>query len=333
MRRRLVALCLTHLLVDFSCALLLFTRFRLAENWVQLLLFYNFFAFAVQMPLGILADRFAHGNRFAALGCLLVACALPIRSGIPAAIVAGLGNALFHIGGGYEILSGNPRRAGPLGLFVSPGALGIYFGTLLGKRAALTLWLPAILLPIAAAVCLLGYAMPEELPEQKDVLKGRALFSVLLSCMLVVVLRSYSSALMHFPWKFGLLAFVLACAVAAGKALGGLLADRFGVRTVVFCSLLPAVVLFCYSRYAAAGLTAVLLFNMTMPLTLFLLTRAMPQRRGFAFGLLTFALFLGFLPSCCGLPALRPGGVWLGAIALLSALLLWHAGRKSWSNG
>lgn len=333
MHRRIAALCLTHLLVDFSCALLLFTRFRSSGNWVQLLLYYNFFAFAVQMPLGILADRFAHGSRFAALGCLLVAIALPIRSGIAAAIVAGLGNALFHIGGGYEILSGCPRSAGPLGLFVSPGAFGIYFGTLLGKRALLTLWLPGILLLVAAAVCLLGYALPEELTDRQDTRSGSELLAVLLSCLLVVVLRSYSGSLMLFPWKLGLLSFALTVAIAAGKALGGLFADRFSVRTVIFCSLLPAAVLFCYSRYPLVGLAAVLLFNMTMPITLFLLARAMPERRGFAFGLLTFALFLGFLPSCLSFPALRPAGAWLGGISLISALLLWHASRSRRAHG
>ena len=54
----------------------------------------------------------------------------------------------------------------------------------------------------------------------------------------------------------------------------------------------------CYllSEAAIFGLTAVFLFNMTMPLTLYLLADKFPNQPGFAFGLLTFGLFLGFLP-------------------------------------
>ena len=45
-----------------------------------------------------------------------------------------------------------------------------------------------------------------------------------------------------------------------------------------------------------AGILALLFFNMTMPLTLFLMWKEMREQPGLAFGVLTFALFLGFLP-------------------------------------
>lgn len=45
-----------------------------------------------------------------------------------------------------------------------------------------------------------------------------------------------------------------------------------------------------------AGILALLFFNMTMPLTLFLMWNEMREQPGLAFGVLTFALFLGFLP-------------------------------------
>ena len=52
-----------------------------------------------------------------------------------------------------------------------------------------------------------------------------------------------------------------------------------------------------------------------------------PGAKGFSFGLLTFALFRGFLPEFFGLPALRTG--WMYALLSLATLaLLVPAGRR-----
>ena len=50
----------------------------------------------------------------------------------------------------------------------------------------------------------------------------------------------------------------------------------------------------------------------------------MPAAKGFTFGLLTFALFLGFLPSWLGWPSLLTGPGAYAAVALVSLLLLWR---------
>ena len=58
MPKKILALySLTHLWVDLSCALLVFRTMAGEENFVLCLLLYNFCAFALQMPLGLLADR------------------------------------------------------------------------------------------------------------------------------------------------------------------------------------------------------------------------------------------------------------------------------------
>ena len=59
---------------------------------------------------------------------------------------------------------------------------------------------------------------------------------------------------------------------------------------------------------------------MTMPITLWAAARLLPP--GFAFGTLTFALFLGFLPPWLGWPALFAGGTGYAAGALCSLGLL-----------
>ena len=79
--------------------------------------------------------------------------------------------------------------------------------------------------------------------------------------------------------------------------------------------------LFWFADSPYAGVAAIFLFNMSMPMTLCALARRMPGCKGFSFGLLTFALFLGFLPV--GLGAVSSSPSWLlASLCALSALLM-----------
>jgi len=125
-----------------------------------------------------------------------------------------------------------------------------------------------------------------------------------LCLFLVVGLRSHVGMAIDFPWRgvayWGL---ALVCASAFGKVIGGFLSDRFNpTRTAVF-SLGVAALLFLLPQVPIAGVTAILLFNMTMPITLWAMAGIFPKAKGFSFGLLTFALFLGFLPTYLGISA------------------------------
>lgn len=310
-----------HFWVDFSCALLMFAKISGTGEWALCALLYNFCAFALQMPIGLLADRLSRQGRLAALGCGLVTAGWAI-SPVPvaAAVTAGLGNACFHVGGGVAVLRDGGDRAAPLGIFVSPGAFGIYLGTLLGRRDGFPGWAAAVGLVLFAVLFLLTdrhagkLAIPEPpAPDRDGVL-------VLVCCFLVVVLRSYLGMVLSFPWKTGGWAFALTCALVLGKGLGGFLGDRLGMVRASVLSLGLAAVLFCLSGSPWAGTAAVFLFNMTMPITLWAAARLLPP--GFAFGTLTFALFLGFLPVWLGWPALLTGGTGYAAGALCSLALL-----------
>ena len=311
-----------HFWVDFSCALLMFSRISGMGEWALCALLYNFCAFALQMPIGLLADRLGRQGRLAALGCALVTAGWGLAPlPVAAAVTAGLGNACFHVGGGVAVLRDGGDRAAPLGIFVSPGAFGIYFGTLLGRRDGLPGWVAAVGLVLFALALLLPErrtgeaAAPEEAPAP-----DRNAAAVLVCCFLVVALRSYLGMVLSFPWKTGGWAFALTCALVLGKGLGGFLGDRLGmVRAAVF-SLGLAAVLFLLSGFPPAGTAAVFLFNMTMPITLWAAARLLPP--GFAFGTLTFALFLGFLPLWLGCPALLTDGTGYAAGALCSLALL-----------
>ena len=68
-----------HFWVDLSCAFLVFRTMSESSDLAFCLLFYNFCAFALQMPLGLLADRFDRNGVVAAVGCVVVATASATR--------------------------------------------------------------------------------------------------------------------------------------------------------------------------------------------------------------------------------------------------------------
>ena len=147
---------LAHFWVDLSCAFLAFRFLSAAPEFTLCLLLYNFCAFALQMPLGLWADSLDRNGMLAAAGCGLTAAAFLLPVSLVAAVVAGVGNALFHLGGGIDVLNASGEKAAALGIFVSPGAVGLYVGTLWGGEAAVSALLPpAGLLALGGGILLL----------------------------------------------------------------------------------------------------------------------------------------------------------------------------------
>ena len=324
-RKPLLALyALAHFWVDLSCAFLLYRAVASSAQFGLCLLLYNFCAFALQMPFGLLADRLDRNGAVAAAGCVLVAAACCSPLPLLTSVIAGMGNALFHLGGGIDTLNFSGKKAAALGVFVSPGAFGLYLGTLWGKGTALPLAvIPFALLLLAAAILLLSKRTFGPARSGNAPLDLSGNWKRLLPLFLVVVLRSYVGMNQSFDWRStGPWAVILTAALVLGKMAGGFLMDRTSPRKATALSLGLAAVFYLYSAQPVAGTLAVFLFNMTMPITLWAAARVLRGAKGFAFGTLTFALFLGFLPSWLGWPSLLTGSWACAAAALLSLALL-----------
>ena len=399
-----------HLLVDGMCALAMFGRLLPGGDRGLSILVYNFCAFALQMPLGVALDALCGGKKgrevgfpflFALAGVL---CTMGGAFLHPA--VLGIGNALFHVGGGVGTIREDDRRSWRgrgLGVFVAPGALGLYLGTVLGRGGSWQMWAfgTGVLMALLCAgaiwgrkehrfevsgrkahcfgmrgrkVCFFevsgrkahrfevsgGEGGTERIPEsgvrgrgteadwraeaqpsksspqktEKQAagntgqgIRNTAIAAV--CCILVVILRSYVGMAVAFPWKTGFRAGLLAVLmVVGGKAAGGFASARYGMRMTTTVSLGLAGICYLCSTAMLPGLAALFLFNMTMPITLYWLARSMPRMPGFAFGLLTFALFLGFLPTYFGVAAAVDGPV-LGCAGSVLSMLLLTAGRAA----
>jgi FSR family fosmidomycin resistance protein-like MFS transporter len=322
---------LIHFVVDFSCMALVVSL----AVWHHVSLFlaivsYNFFAFFMQMPLGIVADRFNKNALVSAAGCMLVILAFACWvQPFYACVIAGLGNALFHLGGGIDVLNLSPKRATSVGIFVATGALGLFFGRYMLDYTPLVI---GLLLTSTVLLCCLYvkiHANVSNLPMQWPTFtKGKAIVAGCLIC--TVCLRSYVGCLTAFSWKTGFGWSLLAVgAVVLGKMLGGLIGDRLGFVRTATVSLLVASGMFLFAfDHTSAGILALIGFNMTMPLTLSVLARLMPHNKGFAFGILTAALFVGSVPAFLGVKLLA-SPVGLSMLGLISAALLVPALRWS----
>ena len=114
--------------------------------------------------------------------------------------------------------------------------------------------------------------------------------------MFAVVVRSYIGYAIPTAWnKRVWQTIMLFACMGAGKMLGGVLADTLGFRKTTYVSLLLSLPFLLFGNSVMwLSLIGVLLFSMTMPLTVGLLcSRLTPA---FAFGLTTVGLFLGVLP-------------------------------------
>jgi len=295
---------LTHLVVDFSCFFVLFGAFLTGVDENYLIsagfLLYNAIAFALQVPIGFLADRVrcSHGF-FAVLGCALVLLGviLPASPWVKLSLCA-LGNAGFHVGGGIDSLVFAKGRFARSGIFISFGALGVALGTLSGKEELLSpVWVSVMLaacILLMLRFCLLK-KQPYEAPFGLPPAKIKAGELVIYLCLLAIVVRAVVGVYTPIPWKSTVFLTLLpAIMVFSGKFAGGLLADRLGARRVASVSLLIAAPLLAFGNdqiiLCCIGL---FLFNITTAVTLCVLVSMLPKNPGLGFGLTTLALFVG----------------------------------------
>ena len=340
-----------HFLVDGLCALAMFGIFLPGGRGIYPMLIYNFCAFALQMPMGVLLDALNEkekGGRkknfalFAAAGG--VVCTVAGLAAGPA--VLGTGNALFHVGGGVGTIQEDNEKnwkGRGLGVFVAPGALGLYLGTLAAKQGFQRAGIPGVI----AGMLLLGAAAvyvsrkgrknkgrQECHGSEGPKPAGAGTVRLALCCLAVVFLRSYIGMEVTFSWKNDMTAGLLAVlAIVGGKVAGGFLAARHGAMKTAVFSLVPASLCYFCCTVMPLGLAALFFFNMTMPVTLYQMARRLPAYPGFAFGFLTFALFLGFLPGYFQALPWAPGNVTGGVGCAVSLILMaWGicgTGRKA----
>lgn len=311
MKKKIVIIySLIHFIVDFSCVILVANLIK-GMNTNNLMLYflgviiYNFCGFVLQFPIGIIADKINKNAIISAIGCLLVIIGY-IFFNIPiiACIIAGVGNALFHIGGGIDVLNISEKKATLSGIYVSTGAMGVFLGTMSYKWQFDMYWIIIVILMISIILLSWLYSKIKDKVKNNDFqipkLSKNAILAII--CFFITVcIRSYVGMILSFSWKsefiFALFAIL---GVVFGKILGGIIGDKLGFEKISITLILSAVLFIFSFQNPIIGIIAILLFNMTMPITLICLSNIFINNKGLAFGLLTVALFIGAAPTFFG---------------------------------
>ena len=297
-----------HFLVDAICIACLWGpvtalcgNTQTGHFWVVFFIsLYNLLAFCTQWMTGLACDllkndRLMHGIAAAALASGTICCYFWPLLGVG---LIGMGNSLFHVVGGRYVIMNAHDNAGPLGMFVAPGALGLFIG---GIFASFSWVFCCIMLINTVAICrMLKDTAPARVISEEDAEQPpRFVFDHV--CLLAVVLiliciscRAASGAI-PFPGKKipEFWQWLPVLMVFAGKSLGGFIGDRLGYIKAGSIALIAGTVLLAFCSHPAGYITGQLLMNLLMALTLWQMSKVIPRYPGLAFGLAATVLVPG----------------------------------------
>lgn len=351
-------LTLGHFSIDFACLYYFFTNYPqngfIAGIGAALL--YNFLAFALQAPIGYFFDRF-QAKRSTSIGFLFVLCGYACGLWkLPATglVLCGFGNAFYHVGGSIGIARTDKKGLQDSGIFVSAGALGVSLGTYLAACNKEPSFSIANFTTISILLLLIGLLLLQPIiltpAKQTSATLPAGTNTVLLTLSLIAVfIRSVGGLffpssyrnLFTFSGDTALTVFLLAIASGivafSGKLLSGFLSTLstrllhkffpqkhidvrsgnyiFGTVTL----LLSTVLLTFGGTVPILCAFGILCFHAAMPVTLFELYCILPEHPGFAMGLSTLMLFLGYLPYAFAPLSSLPASLILCILTLLAA--------------
>lgn len=334
-----------HFVTEVICfyTLYIYTGTR-SEIWV-LFLAYDMLAFVPQALIGRFSDRFPK-IPLGAAGMIFLAGALLLfkASGdpyMPLAVLC-LGNCMVHVNGAEVTLRTSGGRLSGSAIFVSGGSFGVVTGRLMGSAAA-PVW-PLCILALTAlpmAVLAQRYIVNSKIPsaqqcrEFKYVKRGVAGGIAIALAVVIVAVRGYMGYGIPTSWNKTVMQTVMLFSfMGTGKALGGILADRFGFkRTALISTGMAAPLLMFGDNIMIISLAGVMLFSMTMAITLGLIVSAIPQTPGLAFGWTTIGLFMGTAPAFFfKFSTITANCIMISILSIMCLVLMWVIIREDKEN-
>ena len=211
-----------------------------------------------------------------------------------------IGNCFIHVGGAENTLRNSKGKLSHSAIFVAGGSFGVITGRLLAKTSISPFYLLPVILTMIPFIMLANTYNSDknDCREFDYVKKGLSPWFVVIIAFLVVIVRGYMGYGIPTSWNKTVLQNVyLFCIMGLGKALGGILSDRFGIRKVAIISTLLAIPFLAIGdSLMIVSLIGVMFFSMTMSITLAILVSVLKKSPGLAFGITTIGLFLGTVP-------------------------------------
>ncbi len=280
-----------HFCVDAVCALIVISATHCFTSALFFFLLYNLLAFGGQPLAGWILDK---SPKIKPTHDIIGAFILLLLGFIPSLNLflriglVGVGNCLFHTGAGTIVLTSSRNKMAPLGIFVSSGAVGLLTGSLLASTTT-----AFFIFPFALALLILwNLNSPYKRPKKAANTKPVVLILLLCTC---IAIRSFMGFLPLTDFvKTPLVLWMITLGIFGGKILGGFLCDRWGIQKVIYISTAFVLLLFLFSFHTPYLWAIVqMIVNLSMPITLYLMYKAMPKFPAFSFGLAASCLLVG----------------------------------------
>ncbi len=292
-----------HFIVDGICGLVIFSTLVINQSddmSFAILITYNLLAFVTQPFVGLLIDMHDNQERlFLLISVFSLALGICFKSQpLISALLLGIGNSFFHISGGKYTISKTGNDIFDLGLFVSTGAVGLAIGCNFNNVYVWSIFLPLLFLIsflIIFSKDSINIAGDKNISKNEN-LSEKAIFLLFLLICIAVLIRSFLGKIINYSFDKTTLVLVLfGLASTLGKALGGAISKAIGINKTIIITMIVSAILFLFGNgNVYLSLLAILLFNMSMPLTLYL-ANCLVEKEGFAFGMLAAFLIPGYL--------------------------------------
>ena len=272
--------------------------------WI-LALMYDFFAFVPQGIFGYLKDKGIKTN-FTIIGMILSTLSLILLyfnlNAILVILVLSIGNCMIHIQGAETTLRTSNGQMAPSAIFVSGGSFGVITGKILAMYNVPIPFVIIInlLMLIPIAICNKYVYLIDDKNLEKYNFSNKNINSkvIITLAVFVVIVRAYMGYGIPTTWNKTLIQTILLyCSMGIGKAMGGILIDSIGIKKTALLSTIGSLPFLLFgNNVMAISLIGIMMFSMTMAVTLGLIVSEIKKYPGVAFGFTTVGLFLGSLP-------------------------------------
>ncbi len=296
-----------HFIVEIAC---FYSISRIIGNSILLWTIpfvYDAFAFVPQSLIGYFSDKHPKIN-VGLIGVILLLIGFItyefnlLPGSYTELIILCLGNSFIHVDGAEVTLRLSNGKLSHSSIFVGGGSFGVITGKLLSKMNYSFYLIVFLILTIIPCTILGNIYRRNNINKECSDFKYNNLklkpYLIIILAVFVVIVRGYMGYGIPTSWnKTTIQTILLFVVMGFGKALGGVLSDAFGIRkAAIFSVALSIPFLLCGDNIMFVSLIGILLFSMTMSITLALLVSVLNKSPGLAFGLTTIGLFLGTIP-------------------------------------
>lgn len=292
-----------HLVVEVVCFYYITSISGNTAYLWTLALMYDALAFVPQSLIGYINDKCPKLNMgiigFILLIIALLLFGLSIEGKYLGLIILCLGNCFLHVDGAEMTLKASNGRLSHSAIFVGGGSFGVIIGKMLSWIK--TPWFIVLLfcLTMLPFIMLAKSLFVSKTCDNFNYhSKSLAPALIIILMVFVVMVRSYMGYGIPTSWnKTYFQTFMLYVSMGIGKCLGGIVADKIGVKkTALLSTILALPFLLFGNEHMLISLIGVMFFSMTMSITLAVLVSILQKTPGLAFGLTTIGLFLGVVP-------------------------------------